>query len=315
VKVTVARATLTVSPEVSICQNTSTTLTATGTTTVAPSSYTWTPSGSLTGANTATPIATPTDTTTYSVVYRYGPNCTLAAKTVKVNVIPNFIVKITPPQDSFNLKLVDEGTPITLSSTVTGNAPGATYLWAENGKEIGTTTSISAKLNAPGNEFVNGQDGLGYKVVEAKVKNGAMTYKLTVKSTNGCSVSKEVVIRLRHPRFAYPNAFTPNSDTVNAGFRLIFSEKGFFNPMDQNPRLYKGNTQVVSMQVYSRVGMKVYEETNLTTLNAANYSGWNGNLNNDATKELPSDSYVYIIKVLMPDGTTKVISDEIVLVR
>jgi hypothetical protein len=170
-------------------------------------------------------------------------------------------------------------------------------------------------LNAPDNEFINGQDGKGYKVVESKVKSGVMTYKLTVKSTNGCSVSKEVAIRLRHPRFGYPNAFTPNSDTINAGFRLIFSGTEFFNPMDQNPRLYKGNVQVVSMQVYSRVGMKVYEETNLTTLNANNYAGWNGNLNNEATKELPSDSYVYIIKVLMPDGSTKVISDEIVLVR
>jgi CHU_C Type IX secretion signal domain len=315
VKVTVARATLTVSPEVSICAGTTTTLTATGTTTVSPSSFSWTPSGSLTGANTATPIAAPTDTTTYSVIYRYGPNCTLAAKTVKVNVIPNFTVKITPPQDSFNLKLVDEGAPITLSSTVTGNAPGATYSWAENGKDIGTTTTIAAKLNAPDNEFINGQDGKGYKVIESKVKSTVMTYKLTVKSTNGCSATKEVAIRLRHPRFGYPNAFTPNSDTVNAGFRLIFSGTDFFNPMEQNPRLYKGNVQVVSMQVYSRVGMKVYEETNLTTLNAANYAGWNGNLNNEASKEVPSDSYVYIIKVLMPDGTTKVISDEIVLVR
>ncbi len=315
VKVTVARATLTVSPEVSICQNTSTTLTATGTTTVPPMSFSWTPAGTLTGANTATPIATPTDTTTYSVIYRYGPNCTLAAKTVKVNVIPNFTVKITPPQDSFNLKLMDEGTPLTLSSTVTGNAPGAAYSWAENGKDMATTTSISPKLNAPNNEFVEGRDGKGYKVIESRVKSGVMTYKLTVKSTNGCSISKEVVIRLRHPRFGYPNAFTPNSDTVNAGFRLIFSGTDFFNPMEQNPRLYKGNVQVVSMTVYSRVGMKVYDETNLTTLNAANYAGWNGNLNNEASKELPSDSYVYIIKVLMPDGTTKVISDEIVLVR
>jgi CHU_C Type IX secretion signal domain len=315
VKVTIARATLTVSPEVSICAGTTTTLTATGTTTVAPSIYSWTPSGSLTGANTATPIAAPTDTTTYSVIYRYGPNCTLPAKTVKVNVIPNFTVKITPPQDSFTLKLVNEGDAITWSSTVTGNAPGATYSWAENGKDIGTTTTITAKLNAPDNEFINGQDGKGYKVIESKVKSGVMRYKLTVKSTNGCSATKEVGIRLRHPRFGYPNAFTPNNDTVNAGFRLIFSGTDFFNPMEQNPRLYKGNVQVVSMQVYSRVGMKVYEETNLTTLNAANYAGWNGNLNNEATKELPSDSYVYIIKVLMPDGTTKVISDEIVLVR
>jgi hypothetical protein len=318
VKVTVARATLTVSGEVSICQNTTTTLTATGTTTVTPSSYTWTPSGSLTGANTATPIAAPTDTTTYSVIYRYGPNCTLPAKTVKINVIPSFNVIISPPQDTFNSKIIDEGDTLTFRSTVTGNAPGATYSWTENGKEVSTATNIIAKLNAPNNEFVNGQDGPGYKLVESKVKAGVMTYKLTVKSTNGCSADKQVNVRLRHPRFAYPNAFTPNSDTVNAGFRLIFSGVEFFNPMDQYPRLYKGLVKVLSVTVYSRVGMKVYEETSLPVLNPtrpSDYKGWNGNLNNDAAKELPSDSYVYIIKVLMPDGTTKVISDEIVLVR
>jgi hypothetical protein len=210
---------------------------------------------------------------------------------------------------------MDEGSPIDLSSTVTGSAPGATYSWTENGKEIGTTGNITAKLNAPNNEFVKGQDASGYKLVESSVKSGVMTYKLTVKSTNGCSAAKEVAIRLRHPRFAYPNAFTPNSDTTNSGFRLIFSGVEALNPMEQNPRLHKGNIQVVSMTVYSRVGSKVYEETNVATLNAANYAGWNGNLNNEASKELPSDAYVYIIKVLLPDGTTKMVSDEIVLVR
>jgi hypothetical protein len=315
VKVTTARATLTLSPDVSICQNTNTTLTATATTTVGSGSYSWTPSGSLTGANTATPVASPADTTTYSLVYTYGPGCVLPAKTVKVSVIPNFTVKIVPPQDSFNLKLVNEGDPIAFTSTVTGNAPGATYSWAENGKDIGTANAVSSKLLAPNNEYVNGQEASGYKLVESTVKNGVMTYKLTVKSTNGCSATKEVAVRLRHPRLAYPNAFTPNGDTVNAGFRLIFSGLEFFNPMDQNPRLYKGNIQIVSVGVYSRLGAKVYEETNVTTLNTTNYAGWNGNLNNEATKELPSDSYVYIIKIMLPDGSTKVISDEVVLVR
>jgi CHU_C Type IX secretion signal domain len=315
VKVTVARATLTVSPEASVCEGLSTTLTATGTTTVAPSSYSWTPSATLTGANTATPVATPTETTVYSVVYRYGPGCLLPPKTVKINTIPNFKIKIVPPQDTFNLKLIDEGTTVDLSSTVTGTAPGATYSWTENGKEVSTTTSISSKLLAPNNQYVNGQEASGYKLVESSVKSGVGTYQLTVKSTNGCSATKAVAIRMRHARFGYPNAFTPNSDAVNAGFRLIFSGNEVLNPMEQNPRLYKGKVEVVSMTVYSRIGVKVYEETNRTTLNAANYAGWNGNLNNEATKELPSDTYVYVIKTLMPDGSTKVISDEIVLVR
>ncbi|MEN9610684.1 MAG: hypothetical protein RLZZ628_1498 [Bacteroidota bacterium] len=315
VKVTVARATLTVSPEASVCEGLSTTLTATGTTTVAPSSYSWTPSGTLTGANTATPVATPTSTTIYSVVYGYGPGCVLPAKTVKINTIPNFKIKIVPPQDTFNVKLIDEGTTVDLTSTVTGTAPGATYSWTENGKEVSTASNVSSKLLAPNNQYVNGREASGYKLVESSVKSGVGTYQLTVKSTNGCSATKEVAIRMRHSRFAYPNAFTPNSDTVNAGFRLIFSGIEAMSPMDQNPRLYKGNVQVVSMTVYSRIGVKVYEETNMTTLNAANYGGWNGNLNNEPSKELPSDTYVYVIKTLMPDGSTKVISDEIVLVR
>jgi hypothetical protein len=315
VKVTVARATLTVSPEVSICRGLTTKLTATGTTTVSPDSYAWTPSGTLSGANTATPTAAPTDTTTYSVVYTYGPGCVLPAKTVKVNVIPNFNVNIVPPQDSFNLRLVDEGTPLTFTSTLTGIAPSPSYVWTENGNNIGTTAGVTAKALAPNQSYMKGQDGAGYKLVESSVKNGVMTYKLTVTSTNGCSTTKEVRVRLRHARFAYPNAFTPNADNKNEGFRVIFKGDEFFNPADQNPRLHQGNIQIVSMAVYSRLGAKVYEETNATTLNAATYTGWLGTLNNEVDRDLPSDAYVFVLKVMLPDGKTEVISDEIVLVR
>src|SRR6202040_4377609 len=52
----------TISPPVSICKDSTTTLTATG-----GSTYSWAPAGSLSNPNIASPIATPLVTTMYTV--------------------------------------------------------------------------------------------------------------------------------------------------------------------------------------------------------------------------------------------------------
>ncbi|MGL2966454.1 GEVED domain-containing protein [Flavobacterium sp. XGLA_31] len=76
-------ATLTVSPEATVCTGGSTTLTASGAV-----SYTWTPALGLNGTTSASVVATPGVTTTYSVNGVDANGCTTAAATVKVNVAP-----------------------------------------------------------------------------------------------------------------------------------------------------------------------------------------------------------------------------------
>lgn len=70
-----------VSPDTSICFETSTTLSASG-----GLSYSWTPSATLTGANTATPLATPLEPTTYTVTATYGIGCE-TSKNVRIDLL------------------------------------------------------------------------------------------------------------------------------------------------------------------------------------------------------------------------------------
>ncbi|MCO5259215.1 MAG: gliding motility-associated C-terminal domain-containing protein [Crocinitomicaceae bacterium] len=72
---------LSVSPDTSICFGTSIPLNATG-----ADSYQWSPTSSLTGANTSHPTATPSSPTTYNVVAIYGDNCQLK-DSVKIGIL------------------------------------------------------------------------------------------------------------------------------------------------------------------------------------------------------------------------------------
>jgi gliding motility-associated-like protein len=73
VTVTVSNASVTASPNVSVCTGGSTILLATGPN---GNSYSWNPPGTLVGANTANPTASPVTTTTYTVTATNGFGCT-----------------------------------------------------------------------------------------------------------------------------------------------------------------------------------------------------------------------------------------------
>jgi hypothetical protein len=76
-------ATLSVSPAVTVCAGSSATLTASG-----AESYTWSPALGLDGTSSASVVATPTASTTYSVTGVDANGCTTAAATVSVTVAP-----------------------------------------------------------------------------------------------------------------------------------------------------------------------------------------------------------------------------------
>lgn len=79
------------SPDTAICLGTSAPLRALG---GAPgATYAWTPATDLVGANTATPVATPNGTTTYSVTITNPTGCIDSAQiTVTVNAVPTAVV-------------------------------------------------------------------------------------------------------------------------------------------------------------------------------------------------------------------------------
>ncbi|MCW3103557.1 MAG: hypothetical protein JWO09_1997 [Bacteroidetes bacterium] len=105
--------TIAVSPNTTICAGASTTLGASGALT-----YVWSPSATLSNDSIANPVATPTGTTTYTVIGTAGTGCSdTAFVTVSINALPN----------------VNAGASLSICSGSNANlsVTGAnTYVWA-----------------------------------------------------------------------------------------------------------------------------------------------------------------------------------------
>lgn len=125
VTVNISSASVTASPNVSICNGNSTILVASGPN---GNSYNWTPNGSLTGSTTANPTATPTTTTTYTVTATNAIGCT---------AVDSVVVTVTaaPPLT------VSNDTAMCAGGTAVLNVSGASsYTWQPTNQ---TTSSIS----------------------------------------------------------------------------------------------------------------------------------------------------------------------------
>jgi CHU_C Type IX secretion signal domain/CUB domain len=285
INLVIATGTLDLTPDVTVCSGNPLTLVATGTSNTGAGAYRWN-----SGQTTPSIGAVTTGPSTYVVTFTYGNNCTLS-KSVKVSITPGLTIKISP--DTLGIRLIDQGTTVNLTTTVGGNAGTPTYKWTNNGNDAGTASSLSVKF---------------LQLVE--------TFVVTATNpASGCTTTATVTAKVRIPNFQVPNSFTPNGDLTNPTFSLIFdpeNKSGRFNEFDQQPPFWKGNIVVKSFAVYNRLGNKVFEEINETALNSKTFAGWDGkNGGSDAS----TDVYVYLIKLLMPDGNEKVVSGELNLIR
>ncbi len=280
VNVVAATASLPVIPDVSICGGTPVTLTAAGTTNTS-GSYKWS-----TGETSASITVPTVSSGIYTVSYSFGNNCTPLTQSVKVTVLPGFTVRISP--DSLRFALLDQGTTVNLNTLLVGTYTNPTYTWTVGGNTVGTDASISTKVLSDS------------------------AYTINVVSSTGCKATASLNIMVRYPNFDVPNAFTPNGDTINSNFNIVFNSKSGVLPNDAHPRLWKGNISIESLQVFSRWGTQLYAETNVATLNSTTYKGWDGT---NAGTDLPSDVYVYLFKLRMPDGSLKNVSGELNLIR
>ena len=278
IDVVVATGSVTISPDVKTCAGTPATLTATGTSNIGGGTYRWS-----TGATTQA-INPPTNANgSYVVTFTFGNNCTATA-TGKVTVEPNFSLIIEPK--ALKDSLIEQGSTLTLTAVASGNITTPTYTWASGE----TTQTISVK------------------------PSGSTTYTVKVNNpTTNCTNESSINLKIRVPNYEVPNAFTPNGDTINAFFNIVFDDRDRVNnPRKENPRLWKGGIQIQSMQIYNRMGNLVYEEMTPSVLNGTTYKGWDGKKNGD---DVPSDVYVYLIKLTLPDGSPKNLSGELNLIR
>ncbi|RYY13466.1 MAG: gliding motility-associated C-terminal domain-containing protein, partial [Chitinophagaceae bacterium] len=169
-----------------ICGDNSVTLTAVSN---APS-LTWSPATGLSTTTGSTTIASPDETTLYTVTATLG-SCT---KTEDVTVSLEAGITVNAGAD-FTLA---SGTTALMAATASGNI--ATYLWSP-----ATGLSATNVLNP---------------VVTAGNNSGVQTYTLTVTSAEGCVVSDQVDITIIASCLKVRNAFTPNGDGNNDVWRI-----------------------------------------------------------------------------------------------
>ncbi len=139
ITVTTSTASVSASPNVNICTGNSTVLFASGPN---GNTYNWTPSGTLVGANTANPSATPLTTTTYTVT---------ATNTFGCTAIDSVVVTVTPAQPL----VVSNDTTLCAGGSATITASGAiSYNWMPgniSGASITVNPSSTVTYTVTGN--------------------------------------------------------------------------------------------------------------------------------------------------------------------
>lgn len=153
-------------------------------------------------------------------------------------------------------------------------------------------TLITIPANPQGASYEWKYDGVklgdnSAKLSDTPTQNGA--YEATVTAANGCTSSITRQIELIPPQYWLPKAFTPNDDTNNDFFNIVAL----------------GNIVVKDFQVFNRWGQKVYN-------NDDNNQGWDGKQNGSPA---PSDVYVYVIVLELPDGREAVEKGDVTLIR
>lgn len=183
-----------------ICLGDKTSLKASG-----GNTYKWSPADGLSAINVASPIASPTKTTTYTVEVSDSGHCAVNAL-VKVIVVPK------PTADAGADVRMYKGEQVQLAGKVTGN--NVQYSW-----------SPSAYLSNP-----NSLNPIARPIETT-------TYRLTAITNQGCSIVTDDVTVSVFERVIIPNSFTPNGDGTNDTWEIAglpSYAKGVLNIFNRN---------------------------------------------------------------------------------
>ncbi|SDT66921.1 gliding motility-associated C-terminal domain-containing protein [Mucilaginibacter mallensis] len=167
----------TISGITTICAGKSTQLVAQG-----GVAYQWSPAGSLNDPTVPNPIATPTDTTTYTVKVYNQAKC-YATETATVNVLK------TPVANAGPNKIIVEGQSVKLNGSAQN---GDVFYWTPN-------------------SYISGSNTLDPIVTP----NQDATYTLHVTSTSNCGIDSSKVFVRVYQHVEIPNTFSPNNDGIN----------------------------------------------------------------------------------------------------
>jgi gliding motility-associated-like protein len=172
------KVTASVSANTTICQGQSTMLSAGGGTT-----YRWSPSKGLSDSTVANPVASPVDTTTYTVTVSNANGC-FDTKTVTVNVSKK------PVANAGSKKIIFEGQSVKLNGSTKGSI--STVYWTPT-------------------DYLDNPNSL--TPIATPLKD--ITYTLHVLSANNCGSDTSSVLVRVYNKIVIPNTFSPNKDGVN----------------------------------------------------------------------------------------------------
>lgn len=119
------------------------------------------------------------------------------------------------------------------------------------------------------------------------VQPAESTVYLVSASVGDCIITDTVRVAVRDQLFEVPNAFTPNADQMNDRFK---------------PVLYAGT--LVNLLIWSRWGELIYEGNSP--------EGWDGTFDGEAA---PSDVYVYLLLIRLPNGMEEKRHGDVTLLR
>ncbi len=296
--------------------------------------YNWTPTTTLDNPNSGNPVASPTTTTTYNLIASNG------------DCVANESVTISIAETGFtvNEPTICPGEEATLIATLTGD-PGGEFNWIDwQNNVVGTgdtfqtspssttsytvtyvvdncVTSIIATVNVlpvnnvsinatPSTEILAGeeviltpsgipsgstfewQNNLGEIISNSEIvtvtPSETTTYTLNGLSPEGCPFTSQITIFVSYVELEIPNVFTPNADEMNDSFYPVYNNFAI---------------EIIEFKIFDRWGELVHEDIS---------SPWDGRLNG---KELPSDIYVWFIKIKYADGTEEIKKGDIALLR
>jgi gliding motility-associated-like protein len=119
-------------------------------------------------------------------------------------------------------------------------------------------------------------------------------YNLTVQTAQGCVASGSIVVDVFSP-IRIPGAFTPNGDGRNDVFYVLGGPVG---------------SRIDDFSIFNRWGQRVFQRTDIAPGDPA--QGWDGNYKGIAAQP---GTYVYLVVVLMTNGTNRIYRGTVVLVR